>query len=459
MTKRTRYPNETEEDYAEYEENYKAKRRAYRNALTRKQKTEKKQAAAEIAGTIQRGEEISPVAVRSYRRRAGRGSAPAEAPAEAARRLSDPGDWVQEPPSQELDDGVGGPYPSTTPHAQVWARQFHVANPEFAAAAHAAAQQQEEDAHRRHSDPVVATRQHSDPVDQLGDPVHITEREVMSALTPSSAAAERRAQRRAQEEEAAEAAIVAASKEPRPEDRCWVCKRLVRRLGAQRNGTRCAHGGGVWHSKCHLRVQRRGLLDTLAQHPPADLDWRSGPQKENTCEVCSGLMTECHCGYCDAAAPIDGMEIGALLSYTSDLGVFCVGHYLGAIRAGSEYRGKAHSGNWGRASHGGRVDWGQASHGGRVDWGQASHGGRVDGLIAEEDGVLVRDGERRCVNAVYVPLSRVTMYAALTRDRERQQRVLFEFVLQGAVLASNTVLVLRDEVVQVIYVCKGSSLH
>jgi hypothetical protein len=32
-------------------------------------------------------------------------------------------------------------------------------------------------------------------------------------------------------------------------------------------------------------------------------------------------------------------------------------------------------------------------------------------------------------------------------------------VLQGAVLASNTVLVLRDEVVQVIYVCKGSSLH
>jgi hypothetical protein len=31
MTKRTRYPNETEEDYAKYEENYKAKRRAYRD--------------------------------------------------------------------------------------------------------------------------------------------------------------------------------------------------------------------------------------------------------------------------------------------------------------------------------------------------------------------------------------------------------------------------------------------
>jgi hypothetical protein len=93
MTKRTRHPDETEEDYAEYEENYKAKRRAYRNALTRKKKTRKKQAAAEIAGTIQRGEEISPAAVRSYHRRAGRGSAPAE----AARRLSDPSDWVQEP--------------------------------------------------------------------------------------------------------------------------------------------------------------------------------------------------------------------------------------------------------------------------------------------------------------------------------------------------------------------------
>ena len=142
MTKRTCHPDETEEDYAEYEENYKAKRRAYRNALTRKKKTRKKQAAAEIAGTIQRGEEISPAAVRSYHRRAGRGSAPAE----AARRLSDPSDWVQEPPSQELDDGVGGPYPSTTLHAHVWARRFDAANPEFAAAAAAAAQQQEEDA-------------------------------------------------------------------------------------------------------------------------------------------------------------------------------------------------------------------------------------------------------------------------------------------------------------------------